>query len=280
MIRAGQWAVVLGVSSGSGESIARSVAEAPGLHVFGMHRGHYPEQAEALIADLAAADRRAELLLGDAGTPAGAIAGADRLLELAGPRSVGLFVHSLANASVGRLTSTDGTHLPPAKIAKTMDSMASSFVYWAQALVERDLLAPGARLLGLTNVLDESTLFECSVIGAAKAALEHYVKHLAMELGPRGYRVNLLKFATMITPALRQVFTPEAMARVEAVHARMIPAGRMLTTPEVGRVVGMLCRDEAEWFNGANIDFSGGMAHHLLEMVMYPQDDDGGDWVP
>ena len=125
------------------------------------------------------------------------------------------------------------------------------------------------------NPLAESILVNCSVIGAAKAALEHYVKHLALELGPDGYRVNMLKFSTVITQALRQVFKGDAMTRVERIHAQMTPAGRMLTTEEVGRVVSLLCDDSAHWFNGSTIDFTGGMTQHLLEVVMYPPEESG-----
>ena len=273
MASGGSWAVILGVSSGTGESIARCVAAVPGFHVFGVHRGHYPDQARELERHVSGLGRKIVLRTGDAGTAEGAAAGAAELREVAGPRSVGLFVHSIANGSLGPLTSLDGSHLPPAKVEKTMTSMAHSFVYWAQALRELELLAPRARLFGLSNVLTESTLTRCSVIGAAKAALEHYVKHLAMELGPEGHRVNLIKFSTVVTEALSHVFDEEAMARCEAVHAKATPAGRMLTTAEVGRLVRLLCRDEADWFNGATIDFTGGMAQHLLEMVMYPSDE-------
>ncbi len=264
------WAVVLGVSSGAGEAIARAVSADPGFHIYGLHRGNYPEQAAALVDHVHGLDRRAELHLGDAGTAEGAAKGADRLLEITGPRSVKLFTHAIANASVGTLTSLNGTHLAPRQIEKTTASMAHSFVYWAQALLERDLLAPNARLIGLTNVINDSTLFATSVIGACKAALEHYVKHLAMELGPLGHRVNLVKFSTTVTPALSHVLDDEAMRRCERVHALATPAGRLLTSEEVGRLVGVLCGEDLDWFNGATIDYTGGMTHHLLELMMNP----------
>ncbi len=271
------WAVILGASSGTGEAVARSAAEDPGFHVFGMHRGHWQEQADELQAFVTGLGRRCVLEIGDAGTAEGARAGAAALLEAAGPRSVALFVHSIANASVGRLTSTDGRQVPPEKVEKTFASMAHSFVYWTQAFLDLDLLAPGARLLGLHNPLSESLVLDCSVIGAAKAALEHYIKHLAAELGPMGHRVNMLKFSTVITPALQQVFTDEAMARMEKTHARMTPAGRMLRSEEVGRFVSLLCDDAAGWLNGATIDFTGGMTQQLLELMMYPTDEENDD---
>lgn len=262
------WAVILGVSAGTGAAVARAVARDPGLHVFGAHRGKHPEEAAAVERDILAAGRRASMWIADAGNAEAARVGADALLAAAGPRSVRLFVHSIANASLGRLASRDKDQLVPKQFHKTFDSMAHSFVYWAQELLARDLLAPGARLLGLTNPLDDSLLRNCPLVAASKAALEVYVRHLAFELGPLGYRVNLLKFPTVITPAVEKVYAPAVLARLEDAHRRMIPAGRMITLDEVAHLVSFLASDRAEWFNGATIDFSGGMTQSLLDLVL------------
>jgi NAD(P)-dependent dehydrogenase (short-subunit alcohol dehydrogenase family) len=262
------WAVILGASAGTGAAIARAVARDPGLSVFGAHRGHHVAEAEQVAADVAASGRRAVMWVADAGTAEGAVRGADALLATAGPRSVRLFVHSIANASLGRLASGDRDQIVGKQIQKTFDSMAHSFVYWTQEMLARDLLAPGARILGLTNPLDDTLLHNCGLVAASKAALEVYVRHLAFELGPRGYRVNLLKFPTVITPAVERVYAPSVLARLEEAHRRMIPAGRMVTLDEVARLVSFLASDAAEWFNGATIDFSGGMTQSLLDLVL------------
>jgi enoyl-[acyl-carrier protein] reductase III len=265
---AGQWAVVLGASSGTGAAIAVEVARSQGLDVFGVHRGRYLEQAQQVERDVAATGRRLFMYRADAGTPTGAAQGADALLAAAGPRSVKLFVHSMASGSVGQFVSGKADQLHPKQVERTFSAMAHSFIYWAQALVARDLLAPQARLLGLTNPLTESLLHNTGAITAAKAALEIYVRHLAIELGPRGHRVNLLKFGTVMTPALRHVYSPEALARLEAAHVRMNPSGRMCTVQEVARFVSVLMGDSVDWFNGATIDFTGGMTLRLLDLVL------------
>lgn len=265
------WAVVLGASSGAGAAIAQQVCQDPGLNVFGVHRGRYQSGADALKLQIEAQDRRVVMRVADAGTAEGANQGADALLETAGPKSVKLFVHAIASASVGRFIDPDGADLVPRQFEKTFDAMAHSFVYWVQALVRRDLLAPGACILGLTNPLSESTLYNSGLISSAKAALQMYVRHLAMELGPMGHRVNLLKYGTVITPALTHVFDAAAIRDVERVHAQMIPAGRLVTLEEVAAFVSVLCGDRAAWFNGATIDFTGGMTHHLLDLLINPR---------
>ena len=60
--REGLWIVVLGVSSGTGAAIARAAAR-EGFNVFGVHRGHYMEQAQALTAEIQRLGRRIHLAL-------------------------------------------------------------------------------------------------------------------------------------------------------------------------------------------------------------------------
>jgi NAD(P)-dependent dehydrogenase (short-subunit alcohol dehydrogenase family) len=262
------WAVILGVSAGTGAAVARAVARDPGLHVFGAHRGRHAADAERVVADVTAAGKRATMWVADAGTAEGAAAGAEALLKTAGPRSVKLFVHSIANASLGRLASGGPDQVVPRQMHKTFDSMAHSFVYWTQEMLARDLLAPSARIVGLTNPLHNQLLHNCGLVAASKAALEVYVRHLAFELGPRGHRVNLLMFPTVVTPAVRQVYAPEVLERLEETHRRMHPAGRMCTLEEVASFVAFLATDRAEWLNGATIDYSGGMTQSLLDLVL------------
>jgi NAD(P)-dependent dehydrogenase (short-subunit alcohol dehydrogenase family) len=262
------WAVVLGASAGTGAAVARAVSRDPGLDVFGVHRGRHPEEARALEAEIQAHGRRVVMLVADAGSAEAAANGAEALLAAAGPRSVRLFVHSLASASLGRLAAGGDKRLSLRQIQKTFDVMAHSFVYWTQELLARDLLAPSARLLGLGNTLAESLILNCGLIAAAKAALEAYVRSLALELGPEGHRVNLLKFPTVNTHAVRKVYGEEAMAHVERVHRQMIPAGRMCTVEEVARVVAFLASDAGEWFNGATIDYTGGMTIGLADILL------------
>jgi NAD(P)-dependent dehydrogenase (short-subunit alcohol dehydrogenase family) len=171
---------------------------------------------------------------------------------------------------VGQFLSEGEDRLHAQRIRRTFDTMAHSFVYWTQALVAADLLAPEARLLGLQNPLDDTHLSNTGLISASKAALEMYVRHLAVELGPLGHRVNLLKFGTVMTPALRHVYSPEALARLEAMHSRMNPAGRMCPVEEVARFVTVLAGEDAAWFNGATIDFTGGMTLKLIDLVLTP----------
>jgi NAD(P)-dependent dehydrogenase (short-subunit alcohol dehydrogenase family) len=264
-----RWALILGATSGAGAAISKALARAPGLDVLGLHRGNHPDGVAEVTAAVEAVGRRIHWMIADAGKPELIADQADTISALIGPGRVQIMVHSIANASVGLLASgPESDWIHPKQIGKTFDSMAHSFVYWTQALLRRQLLAPRARLLALDNAINESLLGNLSVIAASKAALETYVRHLALELGPQGYRVNALKFGTVESAALQWIFPAEVWDRVKAVHDRMFPAGRMNTMEEVAAFVSVLADEPGYWFNSAVIDFTGGQMHSVYQTLM------------
>jgi len=263
--------VVLGASSGTGASVGRALARDPGLHVYGVHRGNHPAGAAALADAVRAEGRQCLLDVADAAPPETADALCLSLRERIGPRGVRFFVHSIANASVSRLAIDRPVH--PKQVQKTFDSMAHSFLWWSQALLRHELLAPGARLLALSNPMVGQVLRGTAVIAASKAALAVYVRHLAAELGPLGYRVNTLTFGAVMTHALRTTIGRDDAPRFQATVARAVPARRLADVDEVARVVSFLAGDAAEFFNGADIDFTGGETSALLDRLVFPEDD-------
>lgn len=261
------WALVLGASSGVGAEIARRLARSRGLNVAGVHRGRHAAEADAVVAELESIRRQAAFWQIDAGTAEAAEDGARRLLALAGPRSVKVVVHSLAGASVGSLAAGGGVR--PDQVHRTFDRLAHSFLFWTHALHAADLLAPSARILGLTNPMPGTVLRNTGLIAAAKAALEVYMRHLAFELGPLGHRVNLVSFGLVVTPSVRATFPEEQLIQLESVVRATTPARRLCTCEEVARLVVHLVGDDASWFNGATIDFTGGESHAFFDTLIH-----------
>ncbi len=267
----GEWAVILGVTGGTGGAVARALARSPGLNVFGMHRGHYPEQAEAVARDVQGAGRRCHLVQSGAATPEEVRRGTEELATVAGPRSVRVLVHAIANASYGHFFAPGRKRFEPAHFRKTFEAMSDSFVYWTQALLDRDLLADGARLIAFSNPMVDSVVTGWGLVSAAKAALEQYVRHLGHEIGPMGYRVMMLKFGLVDTVAVQRAFEPGEWARVRREIAAGTPARRLSTVEEVARVVSFLAGPEGEWFHAATIDLTGGQTGALLDGIFNPR---------
>lgn len=275
------WAVVLGASAGTGAAIAAALAKRNGLDIFGVHRGNHAESADQLCESVQTAGRTCHMRIADAGTYAGAQQGADELLKLAGPQSVSFFVHSIACASVARLVAGEGpAPAHPKQVEKTFESMAHSFLWWSQALLERDLLAPGARLLALQNPMVDQVLRGTALVAAAKAALSTYIRHLAHEMGPLGYRVNELKFGAVPTRALLSTVGNGPAQAIADTAARAIPAGRLVTVEEVANFVALLALPEAAWLNGATLDFTGGETQALYDHAVHVYSPDASPCLP
>ncbi|MFN7146509.1 MAG: SDR family oxidoreductase, partial [Myxococcota bacterium] len=161
--------------------------------------------------------------------------------------------------------------LAPRQLERTFEVMAHSFVYWTRALHDAGVLAPGARILGLTNPMGDSVLRGTAAIAASKAALEIYARHLAFELGPFGYRVNLVKYGGVLSPAVEHTFAGPALERLPAVTTQVSPAGRMCTVEEVAGLVCFLASPAGGWFNGATIDFTGAEFMGLYDALIHPR---------
>lgn len=103
--------------------------------------------------------------------------------------------------------------------------------------------------LGATRVLDNYTL-----VGTSKAALEALVRYLAVELGPRGIRVNAVSAGVVHTDALDYFPNRKEMLALGSANA----AGRLVTPEDVAGVVSFLCSPDAEMIRGQTVVIDGG----------------------
>ena len=94
-----------------------------------------------------------------------------------------------------------------------------------------------------------------TAVGSSKGALESMVRHLAVELAPRGIRVNALAPGTVLTDSW-EVF-PDRDERIRDWNARC-PLGRPIEPEEVARVAHFLCSDAAAAIVGQTIVVDGG----------------------
>lgn len=254
---AGDWALVLGVSSGFGAAVARMLA-GKGINVCGVHLDRRSTLASAVATREAceAAGVRTLFFNVNATDDQRRRAVLDALAEVCPAAGLRLLFHSLAFGSLAPLVG----HGPrdsarPAQVAMTLDVMANSLVFWTQDCVWRGLLGSRGRVLAMTSAGSTRALPAYGMVSAAKAALEAYVRQLALELGPRGIAVNALRAGVTDTPALRKIPGHEAM--MEA--ARCVNPGGRLTLPEdVAGVVSFLVEPQARWISGTVLGVDGG----------------------
>lgn len=94
-----------------------------------------------------------------------------------------------------------------------------------------------------------------SIVGASKGALESLTRHMAVELAPRGIRVNIIAPGAVATEAWASM--PDAGARLADMATRA-PLGRLVTAEEVAQAVHFLCSDAARTIIGQTLTVDGG----------------------
>jgi enoyl-[acyl-carrier protein] reductase III len=94
-----------------------------------------------------------------------------------------------------------------------------------------------------------------TVVGSSKGALEALARHLAIELAPRGIRVNILTAGAVLTDVWKEL--PDSEARIAAT-VRRTPLGRLVTAEEVACAAQFLCSDAAAGMVGQTIVIDGG----------------------
>jgi NAD(P)-dependent dehydrogenase (short-subunit alcohol dehydrogenase family) len=95
-----------------------------------------------------------------------------------------------------------------------------------------------------------------SLVGSSKGGLEALARHLAVELAPRGIRVNILTAGAVLTDAWKVM--PNSDARI-AETVRRTPAGRLVTAEEVAYAAQFLCSDAAAGIIGHTLIVDGGV---------------------
>ncbi len=255
-----RWALILGASSGFGEACSIALAKA-GWNIFGVHLDRKSTQAnvDRIVAEIAATGRKAEYFnvnAADDGKRAEVIAAIARTCGNDPPETrVGVLLHSLAFGTLKPFfaASTEGS-ITKAQLEMTLDVMANSLVYWTQDVFFGKLLAPGARVFAMTSAGDHIVWPSYGAVSAAKAALESYVRQLAVELAPHRIAVNALRAGVTDTPALRKIPGNEEM--IERV-TKMHPAGRLTRPPDVAGALVALCAEGTGWVTGNVIGVDG-----------------------
>ena len=112
----------------------------------------------------------------------------------------------------------------------------------------------GASIVAISSLGSSRVLDDYALVGTSKAALESLVRYLAVELGPRGIRVNAVSGGVVDTEALEHFPNKEAMLRM----GERNPAGRLVSPEDVAGAVAFLCSPDAEMIRGQTLVVDGG----------------------
>ncbi len=156
-----------------------------------------------------------------------------------------ILIHSVAFAPREELsgefrrTSRDGWRMALEISAYSLVDLANR----ATPLMEQE----GGSILGLTYLASRRVVPSYNVMGSAKAALEHAIRQLAFELGPRNIRVNGISAGPISTLSARGIAGFSGILGHYREHA---PLQRNIEAREVGDSALFLCSDLASGITG------------------------------
>ncbi len=159
-------------------------------------------------------------------------------------------VHSAATGVIRPALETSDKHFD-----WTLAANARAFLSLARAAAPQ--MRPGSSIVGVSSLGSERVLENYVLVGTSKAALEALVRYLAVELAPRGIRVNAVSGGVVDTDALDHFPNREEML---SWSRKRTPAGRLVEPDEIADAVAFLCSAQAEMIRGQTLVVDGGFS--------------------
>jgi len=180
----------------------------------------------------------------------GSVAGERVAREVAELGPLDVVVHSAATGVIRPALETEDKHWD-----WTLNANARAFLSLARAAAPA--MPPGASIVGISSLGSMRVLENYVLVGTSKAALESLVRYLAVELAPRGVRVNAVSAGLVETEALDHFPNREQML---AAGRGRTPAGRLVEPRDVAEAVAFLCSPGAAMVCGHTLVVDGGFS--------------------
>ena len=234
--------IVTGSSRGIGRAIAVQLARPGGTVVVNYLRN--VDAAHETAALVEARDCHAIVVQGDVRSEKDL----ERLVGVV-PR-IDVLVH---NAAIGVLKPWDKIRTRHWDL--TLESSVRPF--WLLTKLASEKLVEGASVIGLSSLGSRKFVPGYAAMGAAKGAMEALTRQLAVELAPRGIRVNTICGGLVDTDALQYFVDREKV--IETAEA-ITPFGRLGTPEDIAKTVELLTLPQASWVTGQVLVADGGLS--------------------
>ncbi len=243
----GRVALVTGGGKGIGRATCEKLA-AEGASVLVATRG--AEAGQATVDAIRAAGGTAEL----AAIEIGADGSAERVVQAARDAfgALDILIHNAAYIPYGPIGD-----LPDAEWAKAMAVGPDSAFRLLKAALPLLRESKHGRAIFVTSLAAGRSMSRNLVAyGAAKGAIEAFVKGAAMELIAEGITVNAVAPGGTMSDAVKTQMSADAIAGLAA----MLPAKRLAECAELADVIAFVASDAARFVTGQSICVDGGQS--------------------
>jgi enoyl-[acyl-carrier protein] reductase III len=232
--------LVTGGTRGIGKAIALRLASDGAARVaLGYMRND--EAAEAAAEEVRRAGAEPVLVRGD-------VASEKVIAELASHGPYAVVVHNAATGVIRPALETEDKHWD-----WTLNANARALLSLARACAPD--MESGSSIVAISSLGAQRVLENYVLVGTSKAALESVVRYLAVELAPRGIRVNAVSAGVVETEALDHFPNREQMLHTARTRT---PAGRLVEPDDIAGAVAYLCSPDAEIVRGHTLILDGG----------------------
>jgi NAD(P)-dependent dehydrogenase (short-subunit alcohol dehydrogenase family) len=248
----GKVALITGAGSGIGAATARLfAAEGARIGVADLN----PDAAEAVADEIEAAGGEARALVGDVGSEDGA-----RSLVAGVTDAWGRLDTLYNNAGVDATGDVLDTGLDDWDRCFAVNVKGTWLCSrYAVPEIER---AGGGAIINQGSVAALVGIRRFAAYCAAKGAVVSLTRSMALDLAPRGIRVNCICPGTVLTPLMQTLIRDRGggdLDRGIAMTVEKYPLGRLAETHDVARVALFLAGDDAGFVTGSIYTVDGGM---------------------
>jgi 3-oxoacyl-[acyl-carrier protein] reductase len=240
-------AVITGASRGIGAATALVLAE-HGYRVVVNHRASAPQAAE-MVATIAAAGGEAVAIKADVTVPNDVAAMVDEIDHRWG--GIDVLVHS----ALTPFAVTSFTELSWEQLGGKLDSELRAAFLTTKAVVPGMVSRAYGRLIYLSTGLSRHPRNGMITLGTAKAALDQFVRYVALELAPHGITANLVAPSTVEGSRATELVTAERMHKLAATN----PMRRLVRPDEVAETVAFLASEDSGFTTGHYLPVNGGL---------------------
>ncbi len=137
----------------------------------------------------------------------------------------------------------------------TLVGLNLTSVWWGSSVAAAHM-AEGGSIINISSVAGYRASPGFGPYGACRAGVMQMTKTLAVELAPRGVRVNCIAPGTVETEMLRETLQLES-EQIQPL-ATSIPLGRLGEPEDFAGAAVFLASDAASWVTGITLDVAGG----------------------